>query len=225
MAKRANDMATIDLALSGELNQPATTEPVETPDLPIAPGVNAPALVSDQVQKPKLTADEKRAFDAARIQELDRQKLLDEAMAAEQAEKDAFKQNANATVRAAQNIVREGGARLGSIPTPGGLALPISILLFFFFLLVPVNGHTRLTWLWLVLSGNASVSSAGLVTPGASSSGGETGSGNTANPGTPVLTPPGAITIPTGIQTLPDNSISLLTQSIPLSFTGVEDQA
>ena len=128
MSKRLEDMATIDQALSGELNQPATTEPTETPDLPIAPGVNAPTPVSDEVNKPKLTADEKRAFDAARIQELDRKKLLDEAMAAEQAEKDAFKDSASATVRAAQNIVRESGARLGSIPTPGGLALPIGIL-------------------------------------------------------------------------------------------------
>lgn len=44
---------------------------------------------------------------------------------------------------------------LAAIPLPGTVLLPLSILLLFFFALLPVNGQTRLMWLWLVLSGNA----------------------------------------------------------------------
>jgi Flp pilus assembly protein TadB len=48
-------------------------------------------------------------------------------------------------------------ASVSGVPIPGDLLLPLSILLLFFFALVVINGHTRLSWLWLVLSGNASI--------------------------------------------------------------------
>ena len=38
--------------------------------------------------------------------------------------------------------------------------LPLIVLLIFVFLLLPVNGHTRLVWLWLVITGNASTGGA-----------------------------------------------------------------
>lgn len=47
--------------------------------------------------------------------------------------------------------------RLEGIPIPGGPGLPLAILLILFMGLVPVNGHTRLRWLWLALIGNAEV--------------------------------------------------------------------
>lgn len=55
---------------------------------------------------------------------------------------------------------RESGSNvsgwLARIPTPGSLWFPLVLLLIFFFILVMFNGHTRLQWAWLVLSGNAS---------------------------------------------------------------------
>ena len=47
---------------------------------------------------------------------------------------------------------------LEALPTPGSIAIPLILLLVFFFLLIPINGHTRFVWLWLVLSGNAEIS-------------------------------------------------------------------
>ena len=135
-----------------------------------APGVTSPT---------PLTADEKRGFDAARIQRLDdekraRQQLDDQAklaqqqaaafqqdLAQQQAEEDAFAKAANDATNAATQILHGASVKLERLPTPGSLVLPLVILLVFFFLLIPVNGHTRLQWLWLVMTGNAEISGSG----------------------------------------------------------------
>lgn len=58
------------------------------------------------------------------------------------------------------NSGRESGGRLASrlaaLPTPGSLWFPLVLLILFFFILITYNEHTRLQWLWLVLTGNAS---------------------------------------------------------------------
>lgn len=46
---------------------------------------------------------------------------------------------------------------LANIPTPGGIGVPLFILGFLYFILFPVNGHTRMYWLFLVLFGKASI--------------------------------------------------------------------
>lgn len=50
---------------------------------------------------------------------------------------------------------------LANIPTPGGIWVPFFVLMFLFMVLFPVNGHTRMMWLWLVLTGNAKIGSLG----------------------------------------------------------------
>src|SRR6185312_17455953 len=47
----------------------------------------------------------------------------------------------------ASGIVRGAGLRLGSIPTPGSIALPLILLLLLMILIIPINGHTRFVWL------------------------------------------------------------------------------
>jgi hypothetical protein len=46
---------------------------------------------------------------------------------------------------------------IANIPQPTSLLVPLVMLLVAFFLLIPVNGHTRFVWLWLTLTGNASI--------------------------------------------------------------------
>lgn len=46
---------------------------------------------------------------------------------------------------------------IGRWATPGTIFLPVSILLIFFFVLLPVNGHTRMEWLWLAMIGHARI--------------------------------------------------------------------
>lgn len=157
---RADSMAAIDAALQGI---PTTSAAVQqnnaSPVAPHpAPGVSAPTPVSNVG---KLTADEKRFIDAQRQAQTDEEKRAEKFSAQEQAKQDAFQSSANATANAVQGIVRGTGVALGSLPTPGSLILPLAILLVFFFLLLPVNGHTRLVWLWLVLTGNAEIQQGG----------------------------------------------------------------
>ena len=66
---------------------------------------------------------------------------------------------------------------------PGGIGVPLVILLLLFLVLIPVNGHTRITWLWFAIVRHAQFSD-------------KPGTGFEKNPppdstGTPVATGPG----------------------------------
>jgi hypothetical protein len=59
------------------------------------------------------------------------------------------------TARYLNNVRRGARSRgyrlnrwLGGIPTPGGVWVPFWLLIFLWMILIPVNGHTRLRWLW-----------------------------------------------------------------------------
>ena len=122
----------------------------------VVPGVQTPSR------------DSLTSGDDARIQRQDdeeeevseRQKIIDDAIRQRQEEKDVFQQNANDTVNAIQKVARNTGVTIERLPSPGSVMLPLLVLGIFFFLLLPVNGHTRLTWLWLVVTGNASTGGA-----------------------------------------------------------------
>ncbi len=62
---------------------------------------------------------------------------------------------------------------LANIPTPGGVWAALAVLLFLFLVLFPVNGNTRLYWLWLALTGNASIPQ--FINPNGSENVGPTG--------------------------------------------------
>ena len=219
---RLEDMATIDAALAGVQEPAEQPEDADSGPAPqVAPGVETPVESPD---KPKMTADEKRAFDATRQAAIDRQKMLDDAMQAQQKERDAFKTSGQKTAAALRRVVKGTGVRLASLPTPGSIVLPLVVLLAFFFLLLPVNGHTRFMWLWLVVTGNADIGqgsgasdtkgsgTAGPASPPDTIGSGDTGTGTTA----PPVTPPGGGTI--APQPPPISPV------LPLfSFTGVED--
>lgn len=119
-----------------------------------APGVTPQTPVTSGG---KLSADEKRYIDAQR----DEERQADKLVAQQQENKDAFQKSANATVNAVGGVVRDTGLTFAGLPTPGSLVLPLVVLLIFFFLLLPVNGHTRLVWIWLTLTGNAEIQQSG----------------------------------------------------------------
>ena len=75
------------------------------------------------------------------------------------------------------NATADTRSALERVRTPGSILLPVGILLLLFFLVIPINGNSRLAWLWLVITGNASL-------PGGTPPGG----GNTLN--TPPPAPP-----------------------------------
>ncbi len=161
MAKRQGSMATIDDALNQTIvvNENPIAPPPDASAPHAAPGVNAPTPVTGEKPEPRtLTAEE----------------------IAEEERKDAFKASANNVVDKTGQVWRGATAQLGRIPTPGSIILPLIALLVFFFMLIPVNGHTRFVWLWLVLTGNADITGGG-----ASGNFGNTNGGASGDFGTP----------------------------------------
>lgn len=91
----------------------------------------------------------------------ERQRQIDEALAKRQQEQeDAFKSSANATVNALTKIGRNAALRLERLPAPGSVMLPLLVLGILLFVMIPVNGHSRLVWLWMVITDNASTGGA-----------------------------------------------------------------
>jgi len=70
----------------------------------------------------------------------------------------AARDQVDKTVQRVHGVGKEAWDGLSNVATPGSIFLPVSILIIFFLLLLPVNGHTRIEWLWLALTGNAHLS-------------------------------------------------------------------
>ncbi len=96
---------------------------------------------------------------------------------------------AKSTIEDATNraigLGKEGWNGLGNVATPGSIFLPVSVLIVFFLLLLPVNGHTRIEWLWLALTGNAQIDQGAGADFNTGSTGGE-GSANFGTTSAPV---------------------------------------
>lgn len=195
---RLNSMATIDAALQGPLQTDTITgngsSSVMAPRP--APGVDAPTPVTATQQVQPVTQN-----DILSLQQSDMQR--------QQKNDDLFKKSASQTVNAASSIIKGTGVRIESLPTPGSIVLPLVILIVFFLLLLPVNGHTRLVWIWLVLTGNADISNDG------QGSGSSTPDTSTAT-NTSV---PSATTATTGLAGATTFTVPF---TMPTTMTGVE---
>lgn len=141
----ANERQTAQVPESQKLTTPGST-------LPLNEEKKAPP-------PPKLTKDQEAILKA-------QEKLLGKEEAArlrkeqeDQAAKSKFLKASESTLKNAGKIVHGADARIGSVPTPGSIAFPLILLLLFFFILIQVAGYSRLGWLWLVLTGNARMSS------------------------------------------------------------------
>lgn len=71
----------------------------------------------------------------------------------QQAARSQLVKGAERTLKNAQGIVHGADVRIGSVPQPGGIAVPLILLLLFFFILIQVNGSSRLGHLWRVITG------------------------------------------------------------------------
>lgn len=167
---RADSMATIDLALSQTKLSPAAGSNSSTPAVApqIAPGVPAPAPLTDKLTGKAEQGEKIFPEETPEIPEVDDAQV-------EERNTSVFMTAAGSTVNAAKDIWRGTRIKLERLPAPGSILLPLIVLLLFFFLLIPVNGNTRLAWLWLVLTGNAEIGQeAETATPIKSEKGGQT---------------------------------------------------
>lgn len=90
--------------------------------------------------------------------------------------------------QAVKGLKYDSSSQLKQIPMPGSIAVPLGILLFLLLVLIPYNGHTRLRWLWLAITGNAHIDIGKAVdvtatpsNPGLSMPGGQGGPGFNTN--------------------------------------------
>lgn len=120
------------------------------------------AKLQDEIDAAELRLEEER--------EAERQRL--ETIKATQGTIKTASNVASGVIGAASNvgdkvgdIAGRVGGTVGAISTPGSIFLPISLLLIFFFLILPVNGMTRAQWLWGALTGNAHINGESTPTP------------------------------------------------------------
>ena len=171
------------------------------------------AIIQDALKQPETPSasdDEKPVEDAASNEQeaalaptgeekpLSRRDQLREAQEQRrlQKEEDAKRSEAERAIRStfedARGIIKNTGVHLSAIPTPKGLVLPLLVLIICFLLLIPVNGHTRLVWIWLVLTGNAEItgSTNGKTSDTSPDSTGTTTLASAPTAPSPVLSPP-----------------------------------
>src|SRR6266446_5641471 len=70
----------------------------------------------------------------------------------------ALENSRAAILNVGRNVFGNITDRLDQLPTPGNLRIPFLVLFILFFVLVPVNGHTRIGWLWLTFLGDTQIS-------------------------------------------------------------------
>ncbi len=162
------------------------------------PGPTTPAVIGAP-PPPALTKEQKQEraaqLEAARLND-DYQKKLSKDQEAilkqqeallgkEEADKLRAEQlqeaNKAAAIKAGQKALKNAGqivhgadVRVGAIPTPGSIITPLILLLLFFFILVQINGYSRVQWFWQVITGASRVGTSA-ATPAVTSVGGPGG--------------------------------------------------
>lgn len=112
-------------------------------------GVARQDILKQQEQEEKRIEEEGNLLEKARLQ-------------AKRRQIQAVTSTQNA-LRNAGNKSRDVGRFIAGIPTPGDVWVPFFILLALFLIFIPINGHTRMYWFWLVITNSARISYNGMI--------------------------------------------------------------
>ncbi len=168
---RQTDLAIIDTAILA-----ASTPPAAPPDIPagIDPylATETPELSEGQARYLEEQRKQRKEAEAERRRLSEEQEALLKAQAElegeeaaeqrrqeleEEQRKSAIVKGVQAAARDIKSSVHAADMRIGSIPTPGTIWLPLLVLLILGFVLLKYNGFSKLQWLWMVLTNNAYV--------------------------------------------------------------------
>jgi hypothetical protein len=168
---RAAQMADIDQYLSDStpteqtglppLDTSAPTEAIGASEIEESSGgqgVAKPAVVPEDEEEERASI---RAMRQAQTEAARQREEESEVARATRQVAQSLQDSGTSIGQAIRGTARSVGGAIAGFPIPGDLLLPLSILLLFFFALIAVNGHTRLMWLWLTLTGNASITTGG----------------------------------------------------------------
>lgn len=173
-------MATIELALNGDIQTMPEKEasvptlPVPTPSnpIPFVPNSN----VTQKTVKKESKSSERQALDDALENIQAEHDAINEIEEEQHIQEQSIGTASRNLIDAVKKIGKGTSITLEKLPTPGSIVLPLILLLVFFMILIPINGKSRIAWLWLVVTGNAQIQ-LGSDT-GASASVGGSASGN-----------------------------------------------
>lgn len=142
------------LAIANIQNQIAQADLLKTQNFYGAPGrvVQTPQInVNGQVVTPEEANAQIGALKTEDTQDTITENAAKQARLAQAKTSQAILGFATSAKQRGKQINRS----LGNVPTPGDIWVPFWILIFIFLVLIPVGGHTRLNWLWLVMIGHA----------------------------------------------------------------------
>ncbi len=220
--KRRAAMATIEAGLPsnalyidgkpimGPDNTPLTSGEPDTETPSLAPGP-VDDLTTSVLKPGDLLAREKFEYQksqdaatAAEKQRLGLQQQQQQQQSLLQQQKSALQAQAQRAFQASSRALGSVQNGIGSLSMPGGIGLPLATLLIMLMLLIPINGKTRFSWLWGVMTGNAGLTWAsgtplqGGVAGSTTSSTGGTGTGGGAPALSNTMYVPAALYLPDG---------------------------
>lgn len=181
----ADATAIIDGALLGASQGKPLSESLPPSETPVQPGplpTDEPIVEDEADLTPEQKKERKEQEKIRQAQENMLGKEEAERIAEEQRKQREREQTliglADKALQASKGAASSAGVRIANMPTLGGIMFPLILLILFGFILITYGTHTRFQWLWLVLTGNASVTGA---------------QGSVASFGTPSSSTPGSV--------------------------------
>lgn len=190
--KRKADMAVIEAGLPantlyidgkpilGPDNKPLTSGDPEPDGVPSI----APKSVSNLTEP--IPDDSKKEPEKQKTgkKELSEEEKQQQQLQLQQKQQSLLQAQIGRTIQASGRAINGFQNGVGSLSMPGGIGLPLAALIILLMLLIPVNGKTRFSWLWGVMTGNAALPSTVPTATNAASTNTSTGSGGTFSNGT-----------------------------------------
>lgn len=168
------DTSTANSIIDSALLNAQTGTDSGTGTSPNESGVLPGPLPSDDtvVDESTLTPEQKQARDEQeKIRKAREDMLGEEAAKAQEEEERKQAEREKTLIGIGEKLLNQSkatatgaGVKIANIPTPGNITVPLTLLVIFFIALITYAGHTRLQWIWLVLTSNAYVGAQGTAT-------------------------------------------------------------
>ena len=153
---RARTMGEIQALLDQQSSEDAFQEAKDQEELDVAANVSS----SSNQLKQNLKEQEKQAVEQEKKDKEQKKGLVSLPSRTAQTVLDTTAEAKDQVVHTYNQVtdfIKSGWETLGNVATPGSIFLPVVILLLFFFVIFPVNGHSRFEWWFMAMTGQAEI--------------------------------------------------------------------
>ena len=150
---RAKTMGEIQALLDQQSSENAFQEAKDQEELDVAANVSSSSNQLKQNLKEQSVEQAKKDKEQKKVLTTLPSRAVQTALDVTAEKKDQFVHTYNQVV----DFFKSGWETLGNIATPGSIFLPVVILLLFFFVVFPVNGHSRFEWWFMAMTGQAEI--------------------------------------------------------------------